>query len=87
MDKNIPGQADHAAPARTGILSSLPGRTVLQGVLVDVVLALALVVYEALSRGEVVDWRLLWALVVKTALMTVASSIMRRVRPPLSPPG
>lgn len=86
--KNVPGIPQHAAsPARTGILSSLPGRTVIQGVLVDVLLALALVVYEALSRGEAVDWRLLWGLVLKTALMTVASSVMRRIKPPVSPPG
>lgn len=81
------GVGQHAAPARTGILSSLPGRTIIQGVLVDVLLALALVVYEATSRGEAVNWNLLWGLVLKTVLMTVASSIMKRVKPPVSPPG
>lgn len=81
------GIPQHAAPASRGILSSLPGRTIIQGIAVDILLALALVVYESTSRGEDVDWRLLAGLLLKTAMMTLASAIMRRVKPPVSPPG
>jgi hypothetical protein len=88
MSHLTPGP-DHAAPvpASTGPLSSLPIRTLLQGVAVDVLLAVCLVVFESVAGGEAVDWRLLLVLVGKTVLMTVASSIMKRVKPPVSPPG
>lgn len=74
------GIPQHAAAA-TGLLASLPGRTIIQGVLVDVLLSICLVLYDSLS-DENLNWNLLWGLLAKTALMTLASSIMRRVKPP-----
>lgn len=81
--KNVMGQPDHGAAA-TGVLASLPWRTFLQGIGIDVVLAICFVVYEATTAQEP-DWRLLLLTLAKTALMTVASSIMRRLKPPVSP--
>jgi hypothetical protein len=62
-------------------LDSLPGRTVIQGILIDVLLTVSFVLYDALSHDNV-NWKLLGVLVGKTALMALASSIMKRVRPP-----
>lgn len=77
-----PGVPDHAAPAR-GLLASLPGRTIVQGVGIDVLLAVCLVVYDSLSdTTHAVNWALIGALVLKTGLMTVASSVMKRLKPP-----
>lgn len=77
-----PGVPDHAAPA-TGLLASLPGRTIVQGVLIDVLLAICFVVYDSLNdSAHTVNWAVLGALVLKTGLMTVASSIMKRLKPP-----
>jgi uncharacterized membrane protein YvlD (DUF360 family) len=79
MSELTPGP-DHAAPA-TGILATLPGRTVVQGIAVDVLLAICLVVYTTISENGL-NWALIWTLIVKTVLMTVASSVMKRVKPP-----
>jgi hypothetical protein len=62
-------------------LDSLPGRTVIQGILIDVLLTVSFVLYDALSHDNV-NWKLLGVLVGKTALMALASSIMKYVRPP-----
>lgn len=82
------GVAQHAAPvpARTGILSSLPGRTIIQGVAIDVLLAVALGLTTWLS-SENPDWTIFWSWIGKTALMALASAIMKWVKPPVSPPG
>ena len=79
---NVPGRADHAAaPADGGGLwSSLPFRTVVQGVATDAAVAVGFVVYDALDEGDV-DWRWLGVTVGKTVLMTVASWAMRRFKP------
>lgn len=74
------GIPQHAA-ASGGLLASLPGRTIVQGVAVDVLLAVCLVVYNVASSDNL-DWLYLWGLVVKSFLMTVASSIMKRLKPP-----
>lgn len=71
---------DHAA-ARTGLLASLPGRTFVQGLGVDLAVAGALVVYDAMNESSV-DWRLLGLTLGKTLLMTAASAVMRRLKPP-----
>lgn len=71
-------------PARTGPLSSLPYRTLIQGLGTDLAFALALLLYDSLQATSV-DWRLLLVTAGKTALMTVASYVMKRVRPPVSP--
>lgn len=71
-------------PARTGILASLPGRTILQGIAIDVLLALCLVVITATSTDNVA-WRLIPLALAKTALMAIASSVMKRVKPPALP--
>lgn len=77
---NRPGIPDHAAPA-TGLLSSLPFRTFLQGIGTDVALAVCFVVYDAL-QNETVDYRLLLITVLKTAIMTALSYVMKKTKPP-----
>lgn len=77
--------ADHAAPANS-LLSNLPFRTVLQGLATDVLVALAFVIYETVSSDNV-DWRLLGITLLKTVLMTVASYVMKKAKPPTTPPG
>lgn len=74
------GKADHAAPA-TGLLASLPFRTFLQGLALDLLLAICLVVLEATNSGSI-DWGLLGFSLVRTALQTAASSVMKRLKPP-----
>lgn len=81
---NTVGRADHAVPATSGPLSSLPWRTFLQGVGVDVLIAICLLVVEA-GATQSVDWWLLLTALGKTVAMTVASSVMRRLRPPALP--
>ena len=81
MAKNRIGEADHASPAR-GLMASLPFRTALQGLGTDVAVAVALVIYDA-TQSDQVDWRLLGASVLKTAVMTGASYVMKRKRPPV----
>lgn len=71
---------DHAAPP-AGLLASLPFRTLVQGLALDVLLAVCLVVYDA-SSGDAVDWRLLGLALVRTVLQTGASSVMKRLKPP-----
>jgi hypothetical protein len=39
------------------------------------------VVYTTISENGL-NWALIWTLIVKTVLMTVASSVMKRVKPP-----
>lgn len=73
-----PGPDHAAAPQR--FWESAPFRTTVQGISIDVALAVALVIYGATS-GDAVDWKLLGALLIKTLLMTVASSFMKRVKP------
>ncbi len=75
-----PGRPDHAAPA-TGLLASLPFRTFLQGLGLDLLLAIALVILAA-TETETVDWRLLGFALVRTVLQTAASSVMKRLKPP-----
>lgn len=67
-----------AAPQR--FWESAPFRTAVQGVAIDVILALALLIVQATS-GETVDWRLLLAMLGKTLVYTAASGVMKRVKP------
>lgn len=78
---NTPDKADHAA--EESWLDSLPARTLVQNIGVDVLLAASAVVYDATgSAGHEVAWGVLGVMLVKSCLNTVASSIMKRVRPP-----
>lgn len=52
-------------------------RSFIQGLAVDVGVAVAFVVYDATSSDEP-DYRLLWATLIKTALQTAAAYVMRR---------
>jgi hypothetical protein len=56
-------------------------RTFLQGLAVDVLLTVALVVYDATS-SENVQWRLIPLLLAKSVLTSAASYVMRKVKPP-----
>lgn len=75
----IPGLPDHAA-SPSGLLDKPEVRTFLQGAALDVAAAVALVVVQATGGGDV-DWRLLGLLVVKTAAYTIASNVMKKLRP------
>lgn len=76
-----PGVADHAGEPAAADARQRATRTFIQGLLIDVLLAAALVVYDALQAADV-DWRLLALSLLKTALTTVASYVMRKVAPP-----
>lgn len=76
---NRPGFPDHAAQP-LGLLDSPAIRTLVQGVIIDLATALCLVVLQA-TDGKDVDWRLLGFMLAKTAAYTVASSLMKRLRP------
>lgn len=78
VQPQTPGVPDHAAT--TGLLDKPEIRTLVQGIAIDVLVALCLVVVEA-TQGDTVDWRLLVALLLKTVVYTIASGIMKRVRP------
>lgn len=71
-----PGEPDHAsdptADARNRAL-----RTFLQGLGVDLLLAICLVASEAMTAAQP-DWRLLLLTLAKTAVTTAASYVMRR---------
>lgn len=69
---------DHAADP---LHSSLPLRTFVQGIVIDVLVAVCLLVVEA-TASESVDWWLLLASLGRTALGVAASSLMRRLVPP-----
>lgn len=87
MAKNLPGQADHAADAPSW-LDSLPMRTLVQQAGFDVGLALLLVVHDvAADPAGGVQWGIVVASLVKTAIVTLTSSIMRQARPPHPPQG
>lgn len=59
-------------------------RTFVQGLLIDALVAVCLVVVDALNQEEV-DWRLLILTIAKTVLMTAASYVMRKLAPPPAP--
>lgn len=71
-----PGRADHAADPNADARSRAL-RTFLQGLALDVLLAVCLVVYEAMTAAEP-DWRLLLLTLAKTVLTTAAAYVMRR---------
>jgi hypothetical protein len=76
--KITPGP-DHAAePVR--FWESAPFRTIVTGVSIDILIALCLLVVMAMSN-ETVDWLWLLAALGKTFLMTLASGILKRVKP------
>lgn len=56
-------------------------RTFAQGLLLDLLVAVALVVYSATSADEV-EWKLLALTLLKTAAQTVAAYVMRKLSPP-----
>lgn len=78
MSALTPGP-DHAATPQP-FWESGPFRTTVQGVAIDVLLAICLLIVTSLSSDSVDWWWLLVAL-GKTFLMAIASSIMKRVRP------
>lgn len=84
----VPGVGDHAAPEDPHSAQDARNRairTVIQGLLTDVLVAVALVVYDALqTSSEHIEWKLLAMSVAKTALITVASYVMRKVKPPVA---
>ena len=83
IDPETPGTPDHAAPATETDAVSRALRTFVQGLLTDVLLAVVLVVSDALRETtETIDWRLLGLATLKTAAMTAASYVMRKVAPP-----
>jgi hypothetical protein len=77
---NTPGVADHAASPEADARNRA-FRTFLQGLALDVLLAVALIVYGATSSDHV-EWRLLLLTVAKTAVQTAASYVMRKLSPP-----
>ncbi len=79
-----PGPDHSADPIR----SSLPLRTLVQGIAIDVLVAVCLLVVAA-TATESVDWWLLLASLGRTVAQALASSIMRRLVPPtgVSPTG
>ena len=79
VDPGNDGIPQHAADAPP-FWESPEFRTAFQGILIDVAVALALLVYQATS-AEAVDWRLLALSLARTAVQTVASGIMKRLRP------
>lgn len=71
----------HEAPTRRKTLMDSPAfRTFIEGVAIDVALALCLVVVAA-TTSDHVDWRVLGALALKTVLHTMAASVLKRLRP------
>lgn len=75
--KNTPGPDHSASP----IESSLPLRTFVQGLVIDVLVAICLVIVEG-TASDSVDWWLLLASLGRTVAQALASSIMRRLVPP-----
>lgn len=72
--------AEHRAP-ESKIRVSLPLRTFVQGVLIDILVAVCLLTVEATATASV-DWWLLLASLGRTVVQTLASSLMRRLVPP-----
>lgn len=70
---------DHHAPEPL-IRRSLPVRTLVQGLVIDILVAICLVVIEGTATGSV-DWWLILASMGRTAAQTAASSLMRRLVP------
>jgi len=82
-----PGVADHGAPVTVAAdARNRALRTLVQQLGIDLLAAIALVVYTGLA-AETVDWRLLGLSILKTALSTAASYAMRYVAPPPAPEG
>jgi hypothetical protein len=84
MIPQTPGVPDHAAKAAVPDALSRAVRTFAQGLVLDVLAAVALIAVEALS-AQTVDWRLLGLAIGKTAAMTAASYVHRLLRPPPAP--
>jgi hypothetical protein len=81
VEPQTPGVPDHAAPGGSpGLLDKPEVRTLVQGVTIDILVALCLVVMQA-TQGEIVDWQVLAALLGKTVVYTLASSLMKHLRP------
>lgn len=76
------GVAEHRAADPEADARNRAARTFVQGLATDVAIAGALVITEALSSDDV-DWRLLGLTLAKTVLMTGASYVYRRLRPPV----
>lgn len=80
--KNQRGVADHA-PKRKRWWNSLPFRTFIQGLATDVGIVVCLALVE-LASSDHVDWWVWLITLGKTVLMTAASYIMKRLKPPSS---
>lgn len=70
---------DHAA-APQPFWESAEFRTAVQGVALDVTLAVCLLIVQATS-SDTVDWKWLLYSLGKTVLMTAAAAVMKRVKP------
>jgi hypothetical protein len=70
---------DHAA-STSRFWDNAAFRTTVQGLSIDVLLAVSLVIYTATSSDHV-QWAIIPLAIAKTALTTLASSIMKRVKP------
>lgn len=78
---DTPDAPDHAAPDVEADARNRALRTFVQGLALDLLLAVALTVGEAVEATSV-DWRLLGLAVVKTAVTTAASYVARKLAPP-----
>lgn len=74
----------HEAPGRRTLMDSPAFRTFIEGVAIDLVVALCMVLVAATTTDHV-DWRLLGALALKTVVHTIAASVLKRIRPPVQP--
>jgi hypothetical protein len=85
---DTPGTPDHAAPAAPAEADARQRalRTLVQQLLLDVLLAVALTVSDVVGSAGF-QWRLLGLAVAKTALATAASYLARHIAPPASPNG
>lgn len=77
---DTPGVPDHAARVETDARDRAI-RTLLQGLLVDLLLAIAVTVTDVVSANGL-DWRLLGLALGKTIVMTATSYVARKVAPP-----
>lgn len=78
--QNTPGP-DHSVTGPEADARNRAIRTFVQGLLLDLVVALALSVYSA-TTAEEVEWKLLALTLLKTAAQTAAAYVMRKLSPP-----
>lgn len=80
---NVIGKGDHRAAAAPGsLLSNLPFRTFLQGLAINVIQVIALIVIEMTKDGKAIDWNLFLGTVITSVMYAIASYVMAKLRPP-----